>query len=146
MKLNHLDLQVSDVSRSAEFFERYFGLCIRSNPGSPTLVIMTDEAGFVLVLQRAKLTGRYPEGFHLGFLLDDVADVHALHALAKRDGTSVGDVIVNGRGSMVYLTAPDGYYVEVSCQNHKFAPAPSRDSVPSAEMGDCSKRNSPATP
>ena len=129
MKLNHLDLQVSDVGRSATFFERYFGLCVRSNAGSAALVILTDEAGFVLVLQRAKAEARYPEGFHLGFLLGDVRDVHALHARAKADGTPVSDVIVNGRGSMVYLTAPDGYYVEVSCQNHRFAPAPSPDSM-----------------
>jgi catechol 2,3-dioxygenase-like lactoylglutathione lyase family enzyme len=124
VKLNHLDLQARDVSRSAAFFERYFGLCVRSNPGSPALVILTDESGFVLVLQRAKSDERYPEGFHLGFLLEQVADVHAVHARARADGTPVSDVIVNGRGTMIYVTAPDGYYVEVSCQNHRFAPAP----------------------
>lgn len=126
MKLNHLDLQVTDVGRSAEFFERYFGLCTRSNPGSTALVILTDEAGFVLVLQRAQVELRYPEGFHLGFLLEHVDDVHALQARAKADGTPVSDVIVNGRGTMIYLTAPEGYYVEVSCQNHRFPPAPGR--------------------
>jgi catechol-2,3-dioxygenase len=131
MKLNHLDLQVQDVSRTAAFFERYFGLCVRSNPGSPALVILTDEAGFVLVLQRAPSDQRYPEGFHLGFLLDQVADVHALHARAQADGTPVSDVIVNGRGTMIYLTAPEGYYVEVSCQKHRFAAAPSRDAASS---------------
>lgn len=125
MKLNHLDLQVQDVAGSAAFFERYFGLSVRSNPGSPALVIMTDESGFVLVLQRAKSDERYPEGFHLGFLLDQVADVHALHARARADGTPVSDVIVNGRGTMIYLSAPEGYYVEVSCQKHRFAPAQS---------------------
>lgn len=123
MKLNHLDLQVRDVTASAAFFERYFGLCVRSNPSSPALVIMTDESGFVLVLQRAKADERYPEGFHLGFLLDEVAHVRALHARARADGIPVSDVIVNGRGTMIYLGAPEGYYVEVSCQNHRFAPA-----------------------
>ena len=126
MKLNHLDLQVQDVSRSAAFFERYFGLCIRSNSGSSALVILTDESGFVLVLQRAKSEHRYPEGFHLGFLLEQVDDVHALHARAQADGTPVSEVIVNGRGTMIYLTAPEGYYVEVSCQKHRFPPAPSQ--------------------
>jgi catechol-2,3-dioxygenase len=126
VKLNHLDLQVQNVSRSAAFFERYFGLCVRSNPGSPALVILTDESGFVLVLQRAKSDERYPEGFHLGFLLEEVAAVHAMHARACADGTPVSDVIVNGRGTMIYLTAPEGYHVEVSCQSHSFAPAPAR--------------------
>jgi catechol 2,3-dioxygenase-like lactoylglutathione lyase family enzyme len=86
-------------------------------------VILTDEAGFVLVLQRASEPHRYPEGFHLGFLLDDVASVRVLHERAKNDGVPVSDIIVNGRGTIVYLTAPEGYYVEVSCQRHRFAPA-----------------------
>lgn len=128
MHINHLDLQVHDVTRTSQFFERYFGLQIQSNPSSPALVIMTDQAGFVLVLQRCKSAEqRYPEGFHVGFLLDDVESVRALHARAVADGTPVSEVIVNGRGTMIYLTAPEGYYVEVSCQRHRFdaAPAPS---------------------
>lgn len=125
MQINHLDLQVQDVTRTSQFFERYFGLQIQSNPSSPALVIMTDQAGFVLVLQRSKTAERYPEGFHVGFLLDDVESVRALHARAVADGTPVSEVIVNGRGTMIYLTAPEGYYVEVSCQRHRFGAAPS---------------------
>jgi len=124
MKINHLDLQVHDVILSAQFFERYFGLQLQSNASSKALAILTDSAGFVLVLQRANAAERYPEGFHLGFLLDDVDAVLALHARALADGLLVSDVIVNGRGTMIYLTAPEGYYVEVSCQKHRFAPAP----------------------
>lgn len=124
MQLNHLDLQVYDVIRSAQFFERYFGLQCRSNPNSEALAILTDPSGFVLVLQRAKAAERYPEGFHLGFLLDDVASVRELHARALADGLAVSDVIVNGRGTMIYLTSPEGYFVEVSCQKHRFGPAP----------------------
>lgn len=125
MKLNHLDLLVNDVARTAEFFERYFGFCIQSNRNSPALQILTDESGFVLVLQRGEPGAEYPKGFHVGFLLDDVASVRALHARAVADGTPVSDVIVNSRGTIVYLTAPEGYHIEVSCQNHRFAAAPS---------------------
>ena len=124
MNLNHLDLQVDDVARTTQFFERYFGLRLQSNPNSGALAILTDQSGFVLVLQRSKAGERYPEGFHVGFLLDDVASVRALHARAVADGTQVSDVIVNGRGTMVYLAAPEGYYVEVSCQKHRFGAAP----------------------
>jgi hypothetical protein len=85
---------------------------------------MTDTGGFVLVLQRSKQAERYPDGFHVGFLLDDVESVRALHARAVADGTPVSEVIVNGRGTMIYLTAPEGYYVEVSCQRQRFAAAP----------------------
>jgi len=124
MKLNHLDLQVYDVPRTSQFFERYFGLQLQSNPNSGALAILTDSSGFVLVLQRCQAKERYPDGFHVGFLLDDVGSVRALHARALADGTAVSDVIVNGRGTMIYLTAPEGYHVEVSCQKHRFNPAP----------------------
>jgi catechol 2,3-dioxygenase-like lactoylglutathione lyase family enzyme len=124
MRLNHLDLQVHDVASTRRFFERYFDLKLQSNPGSPALVIMTDHDGFVLVLQRAKTAERYPEGFHLGFLLDDVASVRALHERAVADGTPVSDIIVNGRGTMIYLSAPEGYFVEVACQRHRFPKTP----------------------
>ena len=50
--------------------------------------------------------------------------VRALHARALADGAAVSDIIVNGRGTMIYLTAPEGYYVEVSCQKRRFGPAP----------------------
>jgi catechol 2,3-dioxygenase-like lactoylglutathione lyase family enzyme len=126
MRINHLDLQVQDVGSTCRFFERYFDLKLQSNPGSPALAIMTDHGGFVLVVQRAKTEASYPEGFHLGFLLDDVESVRALHERAVADGTPVSDIIVNGRGTMIYLTAPEGYHVEVACQRRRFAPASER--------------------
>jgi len=123
MNLNHLDLQVYDVLQSSQFFQRYFGLQLQSNANSQALAILTDSSGLVLVLQRCKTAERYPEGFHVGFLLDDVASVRALHARALADGVTVSDVIVNGRGTMIYLSAPEGYFVEVSCQKHRWSPA-----------------------
>lgn len=122
MKLNHLDLQVCDVSATIAFFERYFGLTLRSSPTSPALAILTDGHGFVLVLQRCERPEeRYPEGFHVGFLLDDVDAVVALHARLRGDEVATSDVIVNGRGTMIYVPRPEGYYVEVSCRRHHFA-------------------------
>lgn len=115
MKLNHLDLQVSDVQRSVEFFERGFGLRLTSNRNSPAIAFLTDGQGFVLVLQRCAAP-RYPEGFHLGFLVDDVETVRVFHARARDAGLTVSDLVQSGRGTMVYCQAPDGYSVEVSCR------------------------------
>ncbi len=120
MNINHLDLQVQDVAASRSFFEQYFGLQVQSSPSSPALVIMTCESGFVLVLQRAASAERYPEGFHLGFLVDDAECVRAMHARAVAENTPVSGVIVNGRGTMIYLSRPEGYFIEVSCQSRRF--------------------------
>jgi hypothetical protein len=56
-------------------------------------------------------------------MLDSVEAVRALHARASADGTPVSEVIVNGRGTMIYLSAPEGYHVEVACQKRHFAAA-----------------------
>jgi len=134
MQINHLDLQVRDVRATSEFFQRYFGLRVQSKPSSPALVILTDPQGFVLVLQRTPAAGPYPEGFHLGFLIDSVEAVRAIHARATADGTPVSDVIVNGRGTMIYLSAPEGYYVEVACHTRRVprAPMPEPEVLPEA--------------
>lgn len=116
MKLNHIDLFVTDVQRTAAFFIEHFGLMHRANPKSPAIAVMGDGAGFVLVLQRAKEGVSYPKGFHVGFLVDSVEQVRALQARARAAGAEVSDVVVDGRGTHSYYTAPDGYYVEVSCQ------------------------------
>ncbi len=121
MKLNHADLLVHDVPTSAAYFCRLFGLELRTSATSEAIAILTDGHGFVLALQRADAgCARYPEGFHIGFLVENVAAVRALHAVAVAEGTLVSDVIVNGRGTMIYLTAPEGYRIEVSCQRAGF--------------------------
>jgi catechol 2,3-dioxygenase-like lactoylglutathione lyase family enzyme len=120
MKLNHLDLQVSDVQQSVDFFERYFDMEMRSSRTSPALAILSDRQGFMLVLQRRKSDADvYPEGFHLGFVVDDVESVGRVQARAKEGGLDVTDVITNNRGVMIYCKAPDGYAVEVSCPRMK---------------------------
>jgi len=120
MKIDHLDLQVRDVPATFAFFRDYFGLTPQTRPDSPQLAILTDGHGFVLVLQRGAADERYPQGFHVGFLRDEVDEVRRLHARAVAEQVPVSEVIVNGRGTMIYFTRPEGYHVEVSCQNHRF--------------------------
>jgi catechol 2,3-dioxygenase-like lactoylglutathione lyase family enzyme len=125
MRLNHLDLQVSDVPAAIVFFEQLFELQCQSNRASPAIAILSDDAGFVLVLQRKKdPASAYPEGFHLGFLVEDVALVHQVHARAKAAGVQVSDVIHNNRGVLIYCASADGYSVEVSCRRELVASDP----------------------
>src|SRR5919202_1867944 len=103
MKLNHLDLQVPDVQATALFFERYFGFSLRSSRSSPAIAILDDGDGFVLVLQRRKGEEEaYPEGFHVGFLVADEAQVVAFQARARAEGLTISDVDRNARGVMAY--------------------------------------------
>jgi catechol 2,3-dioxygenase-like lactoylglutathione lyase family enzyme len=125
VKLNHLDLQVTDIQRSVHLFEQLFGLQLDSSRTSPALAILSDGMGFTLVLQRRKNEAEaYPEGFHFGFLLDDVDAVRRFHARAKEGAlVEVSDVIENGRGVLVYLRTWDSLLIEVSWQRPRVMPA-----------------------
>ena len=117
MQLNHLDLQVADVQHTVAVFEELFGLRLESSPTSSAIAILSDGAGFTLVLQRKKRPEeRYPSDFHIGFLVDSIDIVYAVHARAATLHLEAGDVVRNNRGTMVYIAMPDGYLVEVSCR------------------------------
>ncbi|HET9957136.1 MAG TPA: VOC family protein [Polyangiaceae bacterium] len=115
MRLNHIDLQVPDVQETAVFFERWFAFEHVSNRHSPSVAILRGDGDFTLVLQRRADDERYPEGFHVGFLLDDVREVLSFHARAREAGLSISDVQHTGRGTLTYLRGP-GVLIEVSCR------------------------------
>lgn len=115
MKLNHLDLQVTDVQRTAALFEALLGFRHESSRSSPALAILSDGEGFMLVLQRKKNESEtYPEGFHFGCLVPDVETVTRFQADARARGLEVSDVIENNRGVLVYCRTWDGLLLEVS--------------------------------
>jgi catechol 2,3-dioxygenase-like lactoylglutathione lyase family enzyme len=117
MRLNHIDLQVSDVQRAVGWFEQLFDFQLRSSRTSPALAILDDGNGFVLVLQRKRNpTETYPEGFHIGFLVDDVDTVLRFHTRARSASFEVSEVQRNNRGTLVYWRTPEGFLIEVSCR------------------------------
>ena len=60
----------------------------------------------------------YPDGFHFGFRVDEVATVEATHAALVRAGADVGAIDVNARGTMLYCRV-DRLLVEVSCPKRR---------------------------
>jgi catechol 2,3-dioxygenase-like lactoylglutathione lyase family enzyme len=114
MVLNHVDLQVPDVRAAAALFVRLFQFEQVSNAASPAIAILRGEGGVTLVLQRRVDERPWPEGFHVGFIVDDVQRVHDFHARASVEPeVQCSDVQVNGRGTMVYCRF-SGLLVEVS--------------------------------
>jgi catechol 2,3-dioxygenase-like lactoylglutathione lyase family enzyme len=114
MRLNHIDLQVPDVQEAARFFERWLAFEHTSNRESPAIAILRAADGFTLVLQRRAEAERYPEGFHIGFLLADEQAVLEFHARARAGGLAISDVQRNGRGTLSYLRGPGDVLIEVS--------------------------------
>ncbi len=91
MKLNHLNLTVTDVLETREFLEKYFGL--RNMGGNKNISLLSDDSGLVLTLTSMKL-GResevkYPATFHIGFIQESAERVNEINQRLKDDGFDV---------------------------------------------------------
>ena len=79
MKLNHLNLTVSNVLEAHRFLEKHFGLKGLGGKPSEAMGFLSDDNGMVLSLFRAKGEVKYPPGFHVGFVQESEAQVDQIH-------------------------------------------------------------------
>jgi lactoylglutathione lyase len=113
MKLNHLNLTVTDVRAATEFLEKYFGM--RPMGGNAGMGFMTDDDnawGFVLTLMKASQV-EYPGNFHVGFFVDSRETIDAVHRRLKADGFDVPPTEETGHSYGFYVHAPGGFTVEL---------------------------------
>ena len=112
MRLNHVNLTVTDVRAAGAFLETYFGL--RQMGGNAGMAFLSDEDGFVLTLMKA---GRatavaYPSTFHIGFFVESEAIVDDIHRRLREDGFDVADP-ERHHAYGFYVEAPGGFTVEL---------------------------------
>lgn len=123
MHLNHVNLPVSDVAAARSFFERFLGFeTVRA--GGDALAILDDGHGTTLVLMNvgrldAARDGSeapvYPDGFHVGFIVDSRAEVDAVYARLAIAGYPLDHEPRRHHGSYgFYVTALDGILFEVA--------------------------------
>lgn len=110
MKLNHLNLTVSDVEDSREFLETYFGMTCVGSRGK-AFAAMFDDDQFVLTLMKGKNV-QYPKTFHIGFPQESREKVDQINKQLKNEGYDV-DPPVESHGYTFYVQAPGGFTVEV---------------------------------
>lgn len=115
MRLNHIDLPVTDVPAAADFFQRFFGFDVVATKGRDAMAILKGEEGFVLVLTRLREeAAAMPQTFHVGFLVSDEHRVHELHRrLSDAELPSLSPVTSLRGTTLFYCRAPGGVLVEV---------------------------------
>jgi catechol 2,3-dioxygenase-like lactoylglutathione lyase family enzyme len=116
MKLNHINLTVTDVQAASDFLVQYFGM--RSMGGNKGMGFLTDEEdgwGFVLTLMKAAegMQAKYPGTFHIGFFIDGEETVDRIYQRLKDDGYDVPAPENTGHSYGFYVKAPGGITVEV---------------------------------
>lgn len=112
MKLNHLNLAVTDVRAAGAFLETYFGLRnVGEHAGMAFLSDEDGEHGFVLTLSKAKIVA-YPATSHIGFFIDSEEIVNDIHRRLKADGFDVA-APQRRHAYGFYVEAPGGFTVEL---------------------------------
>lgn len=110
MKLNHLNLTVTDVGAAKGFLENYFGLKTRMTRGD-SFAVLTDDDGMALTLMEGNQVS-YPKTFHIGFLQESEERVNEINKQLKEDGFDVKPP-KRMHGWTFYVEAPGGFTVEV---------------------------------
>ena len=125
MRLNHLNLCVDDLSEARHFFETYFDFQFLEQKGK-ALVVMSDESGFILVLSdpkafKEKKDIRYPEAFHIGFLVETSSEVDQAYDRLVAGGIEIDKEPYTMRGNSYgfYFTVFNGLLIEVSCIDYR---------------------------
>ncbi|TCP21156.1 catechol 2,3-dioxygenase-like lactoylglutathione lyase family enzyme [Scopulibacillus darangshiensis] len=116
MKVQHLNLTVTDVPAAQKFLETYFGLKCRGNRGDG-FAVMNDEDDFILTLMKGREVS-YPKTFHVGFPQENQEQVDKINQQMKEDGLDVNPP-VHAHGYTFYVKAPGGFTVEVLCPSSK---------------------------
>jgi catechol 2,3-dioxygenase-like lactoylglutathione lyase family enzyme len=116
MKLNHLNLTVSNVLDAHLFLQKHFGLKGLGGKPSPAMGFLSDDNGMILSLFRAKDEEvKYPPGFHVGFVQESEAQVDQINERLREDGIEVPKPSRMHGSWTFYFKAPGGFTVEVLC-------------------------------
>jgi catechol 2,3-dioxygenase-like lactoylglutathione lyase family enzyme len=117
MKLNHLNLTVSNVPETHHFLEKYFGLKgFGAKAPSEAVSFLSDDNGMVLALFRGK-NGQvsYPAGFHVGFIQESEEHVNQINQRLQEDGFKVPKPARLHGSWTFYFQSPGGFTMEVLC-------------------------------
>lgn len=125
MNLLHLGLPVTDVRRSRQFYETYFGFepatAERYDDGT---VIIRNSDGFDLALHAVEDAGRLPEFLHFGFKVSDTDAVRTLLARLKADGIEIIEELDTPAYVGFKCLDPDGVPVETYWEDSGTRSAP----------------------
>ncbi|GIN39398.1 MULTISPECIES: VOC family protein [Heyndrickxia] len=110
MRLNHINLTVTDVNASREFLEKYFDLQTKSTHGD-SFAVLLDDGGLLLALMKGTQVN-YPKSFHIGFVQESEKRVDEIYQHLKNDGFDVKPPKRAHRWTF-YVKAPGGFTIEV---------------------------------
>jgi catechol 2,3-dioxygenase-like lactoylglutathione lyase family enzyme len=112
MDLNHIQLNTTDVSAAAKFYERYFGFSKQTKHGDG--LFLWNQQEFMMAINPLPENPVFPDWFHIGFRFDSVAEVKSMYSRMKEEKSPI-KVELNEHDDFVFFRCidPTGYIVEV---------------------------------
>src|SRR5215831_17125924 len=102
--INHISLQVSNLQRSTDFYQRTFGCTVNKRDGNNQLVFGKD----FLVLRPGNPAGKVD---HFAIGVDNFKKESVTADLKSR---GVTPIVQQGGGAGFHVVDPDGYPVQIS--------------------------------
>lgn len=115
MRVNHINLQVSDVSQARAFFETYFGMECKFQRRDE-LAILDDGAGMEFSVSNLfhSPPSPYPSDFHIGFILDGELEVRSAYARLVSAGVEMKTDVSRGGPNVYFMCfGPERIMIEV---------------------------------
>ena len=114
MRLNHINLVVSNVADAIIFFETYFNFKCTDIKGDNIVAVLKGADDFTLVIMTNK-EGKaiYPDAFHIGFMLNNANAVTETYEKLKNGGVVVGQEPRKIRDSFGFYFTYDDIMIEV---------------------------------
>ena len=115
MKLNHLNLTVTDASETRRFLEKYFGLQgMDTGEDNKHIARLRDDNGLEVTLMKAgeATEVHYPASFHIGFVQETDAQVDEINQRLKADGFDVPPPRRFHGSWTFFVRAPGGFTIE----------------------------------
>ena len=111
MKLNHVNLAVTDVAATDAFLQRYFGFTTMGSHHN--MAFLQDDDGAVISLTGIRSEVKYPVGFHVGFVKTTNERVDEINQRLLDDGFEVKPPARPHGAWTFYFQAPGGFTIEV---------------------------------
>jgi catechol 2,3-dioxygenase-like lactoylglutathione lyase family enzyme len=116
MKLNHINLVVTNVAEAIGFFETYFNFKCAETKGNNIVSVLKGEDGFTLVIMSNKNEQpNYPDAFHIGFMLSDENEVSEAYSKLKSGEIEVGQEPRKIRDGFGFYFNFQNVMIEVGC-------------------------------
>ncbi len=117
MRLNHLNLVVTDIAAASTLLQRHFGMKEITRPSTPGLTLLRDDAGLALALTSTRKGHKveYPPTFHIGFIQPSEEHVNRIHAGLLADGLNVPAPRRLHGSWTFYFAAPGDFTIEILC-------------------------------